>query len=216
MSNPYRDEAHRRMREAALDAAAEDVLARGWRGLQMRTVATRTGVSRQTLYKAFGDKHGLSQALVLRHAHRLLEQVGDAVAGCATLRERWAAAVQTTLAAAEDDPLVKAVLLSDSSDEFLPLITTRGAPVLDLARRGLTALVLRHHPDLDTVRVEVAADAATRMTLSHLVLPQQPVETTAAEIAEIATLYLELTASTRPDPGDDVTGAHPAEGGEGS
>jgi AcrR family transcriptional regulator len=190
VSNPYRDEAHRRMREAALDAAAEEVLARGWRGLQVRTVATRTGVSRQTLYKTFGDKHGLSQALVLRHAHQLLEQVDHAMADCSTLHERWAAAVHTTLAAAEGDPLVKAVLLSDSSDEFLPLITSRGAPVLDLARRGLTALVLRHHPDLDPVRVETAADAATRMTLSHLVLPQQPTEKTAADIAELAPVYL--------------------------
>jgi AcrR family transcriptional regulator len=212
VSNPYRDEAHRRMREAALDEAAEEVLARGWRGLQMRTVAARTGVSRQTLYKAFGDKHGLSQALVLRHAHQLLEQVGGAVAGGATLHERWAAAVQTTLAAAGDDPLVKAVLLSDSSDEFLPLITTRGAPVLDLARRGLTALVLHHHPDLDPVRVEVAADAATRMTLSHLVLPQQPVEKTATDIAEIATLYLEQPASGRPEPGVEVGRGHPPAG----
>ncbi|PVZ06936.1 TetR family transcriptional regulator [Actinomycetospora cinnamomea] len=194
MSNPYRDEAHQRMREAALDAAADEVLARGWRGLQMQTVATRTGVSRQTLYKTFGDKHGLSQALVLRHAHQLLEQVAAAMADRTTLRGRWAAAVQTTLAAAEGDPLVKAVLLSDSSDEFLPLITTRGAPVLELARRGLTALVTDHHPDLDPDRVETAADAAARMTLSHLVLPQQPVEETAADIAEIVTRYLERGA----------------------
>jgi AcrR family transcriptional regulator len=190
VSNPYRDEAHQRMREVALDVAAVEVLARGWRGLQMRTVATRTGVSRQTLYKTFGDKHGLSQALVLRHAQELLEQVDRAMAAGATLRERWAAAVHTTLAAAEGDPLVKAVLLSDSSDEFLPLITSRGAPVLDLARRGLSALVLRHHPDLDPVRVGTAADAATRMTLSHLVLPRQPVEQTARDIAEIVSGYL--------------------------
>jgi AcrR family transcriptional regulator len=216
VSNPYRDEAHQRMRDAALDVAADEVLARGWRGLQMRTVAVRTGVSRQTLYKTFGDKHGLSQALVLRHAHRLLEQVGEAVAGCDTLRARWAAAVHTTLAAAAGDPLVKAVLLSDASDEFLPLITSRGAPVLDLARGGLTALVLHHHPDLDPVRVETAADAATRMTLSHLVLPLQPVEKSATDIAEIATLYLERTASARPDPGDDVAGTHSTDGGEGS
>jgi AcrR family transcriptional regulator len=191
VSNPFRDEAHQRMREAALDAAAEEVLARGWRGLQMRTVATRTGVSRQTLYKTFGDKHGLSQALVLRHAPQLLEQVGHAMAAGATLHDRWAAAVRTTLASAEGDPLVKAVLLSDSSDEFLPLITSRGAPVLDLARRGLTSLVLHHHPDLDPVRVATAADAAARMTLSHLVLPQQPADRTATDIAEIATLYLD-------------------------
>jgi AcrR family transcriptional regulator len=198
VTNPYRDEAHRRMREDALDAASEEVLARGWRGLRMRTVATRIGVSRQTLYKTFGDKHGLSQALVLRHAHHLLEQVADAMAAGGSLRDRWAAAVHTTLAAAEGDPLVKAVLLSDSSDEFLPLITSRGAPVLDLARHGLTALVLRHHPDLDPARVETAADAATRMTLSHLVQPQQPADKTAADIAEIATLYLDHRPSGDP------------------
>ena len=196
VSRPYRDEAHRRMRDAALDAAAEEVVARGWRGLQVQTVATRVGVSRQTLYKTFGDKHGLSQALVLRHAGRILDDIARAIDAEDSLRDRWAAVVATTLAAAEGDPLVKAVLLSDSSDEFLPLLTSRGAPVLDLAQQQVTALVLARHPELDPTRVATAAEALTRLTLSHLVLPRHPADRVADDLADLATSY--LTAGPAP------------------
>ena len=190
MASPFREDAHRRLRESALDVAAEEVVAHGWRGLQVRSVATRTGVSRQTLYTAFGDKHGLSRALVLRHTERLLDAITAEMAGHATLHERWAAAVGVVLAAAAADPLVKAVLLSDSSAEFLPLLTSRGAPVLAMAAERLTAAVLEGHPDLDPARVLAAADAVTRLTLSHLVLPLRAADTVAEEIAAMATRYL--------------------------
>ena len=186
MTRPAREDAHRRMRESALDAAAEEVVAHGWRGLQVRTVATRTGVSRQTLYTTFGDKHGLSRALVLRHTERLLDTITEEMAARSTLHGRWAAAVGVTLAAGAADPLVKAVLLSDSSAEFLPLLTSRGAPVLALAAERLTAAVLDAHPDLDPARVLAAADAVTRLTLSHLVLPLRAADTVAEEIAAMA------------------------------
>ena len=190
MTSPYRNDARRRMREDALDAAADEVLAHGWRGLQVRTVATRVGVSRQTLYKIFGDKDGLSQALVIRHVERVLDDVDGAMAGYDAMHDQWAAAVRCTLATAAEDPLAKAVLLSDSSDEFLPLLTSRGAPVLTLAQRRLSAAVLARHPGLDPARVAAAADAATRLTLSHIVMPLRATDEVAEEVAAMVSGWL--------------------------
>ncbi|HEY2193894.1 MAG TPA: TetR family transcriptional regulator [Actinomycetospora sp.] len=190
MADPYRERAQQLMREAVLDAAAAEVVARGWRGLQMRSVADAAEVSRATLYKTFGDKHGLSKALVIFHTQRLLDQATEVMAD-QPLREQWRLAAATCLHAAEGDPLTKAVLLSDSSDEFLPLLTSRGAPVLDLARDRFSATVLGDHPGLDPDRVATIAENVTRLIISHLVLPRRPTDQTADTIADLATSYLQ-------------------------
>lgn len=190
MTGPYRERAHQLMREAVLDAAAEEVVARGWRGLQMSAIAEAAQVSRATLYKAFGDKHQLSEALVLRHVERLLDAITADMAG-QPLREQWRLAALGTLRAATADPLVKAVLLSDSSDEFLPLLTTRGAPVLDLSVERLTAAVTGEHPSLDPADVRSVADAMTRLVLSHLVLPRGSLDQVADQVADLAARFLD-------------------------
>lgn len=76
MANEYREAAHQQMIEAALAAAAAEVLARGWSGLRMRAIAEEVGVSRQTLYTAFTDKHGLARALVAQRVERFLAEHG--------------------------------------------------------------------------------------------------------------------------------------------
>ena len=141
MTTPYRDSARRLMRDAALDVAAEEVLARGWDGLQMRAVATRIGVSRQTLYNAFGDKHGLAHALIMRLVDRFLEGIDAAIARQGDLRDRWEATVRFVLESAVDEPLLRAVLTGTSSDEFLPLLTSDGGPVITRARDHVAATI---------------------------------------------------------------------------
>lgn len=191
MSNRFRDAAHQQMRQAALGAAAEEVVARGWSGLQMQTVANRVGVSRQTLYNAFGSKHGLAQALVMRHASLFLDGVEAAMSRHERLHDRWTAAVQFTLDAAAEDPLFKAVLLDDSSEEFLPLLTSEGAPVLVTARQRLADFLVRMHAELDPADVGVAVETMVRLTLSHIVLPLHPSEQVADQVATMATRYLQ-------------------------
>ena len=81
----FRDEFRARIRERFVDAAAEAATERGWDRVRMADVATRTGISRSTLFREFGDKNGLGRALVLREANRVLTRVA------AVLREarRW-------------------------------------------------------------------------------------------------------------------------------
>src|SRR5579875_3562203 len=105
-----RDTARDLLRDTVLDVAAEEVVAHGWDGLQVRAVASRAGVSRQTLYNAFGDRHGLAEALVLRLLDRFLEGIDRAVAARESLRDQWEAAVRYALDAAATEPLLSAVL----------------------------------------------------------------------------------------------------------
>ena len=186
MATRYRDSARQLMVDAVLDIAAEEVIARGWDGLQVRAVSTRAGVSRQTIYNAFGDKHGLAEALILRLLDRFLDGIDDAVAGKPTLRDQWEAAVRHALELAVSEPLLRAVLTGTSSDEFLPLLTTDGAPVITRARDHLVATLGDDHPHVDLRALSATAETVTRLTISHIVLPMHPPERVAAHIADLA------------------------------
>ncbi|GAA4854787.1 TetR family transcriptional regulator [Actinomycetospora corticicola] len=182
-----RDSARQLLRDAVLDIAAEEVIAHGWDGLQVRTVATRAGVSRQTVYNAFGDKHGVAEALVHRLLDRFLAGIDAAIAARESLHDQWEAAVLHTLETAASDPLLTAVLVGTSSDEFLPLLTSDGGPVIIRARDRLVATLGGHHPDLDPRVLSPVAETVTRLTVSHVVLPLHPPQRVAAHVAELAT-----------------------------
>jgi AcrR family transcriptional regulator len=155
--------------------------------MPLAELAARAGVSRQTLYKEFGSKDGLAQALSARETEIYLSELAtvleafpdDPVAGTR-------AAVAHTLRTGADDPLLKAILSSARGpSELLPLLTTRAEPLLESSRKLLTAYLTSHWPHLSTRDVALVADAAIRLTVSHLVLPLAPIERTAEDIATL-------------------------------
>lgn len=186
MVSPYRESARQLMLDAVLDVAAEEVITHGWDGLQVRAVATRAGVSRQTIYNAFGDKHGLAEALILRLLDRFLEGIDTAMSGTPALRDQWEAAVRYALETAVTEPLLGAVLTGTSSDEFLPLLTSNGGPVITRARDHLVAALGDDHQEVDLRTLSTVAETVTRLTISHIVLPLHPPQQVAAHIAELA------------------------------
>src|SRR5436190_590157 len=65
--------------DAILDAALALSAASGIRNLTMDDVARRARVGRMTVYRRFGDKAGLVEALSAREGRRCLEQLDAAV-----------------------------------------------------------------------------------------------------------------------------------------
>lgn len=173
-----------------LDATAELLVARGFRKLRMQDVAERVGVSRQTVYNEFGDKTGLAQALVLRETNRLLDGIDAALSGHDDARDAVGAAVAFVLAEGSESPLVKAALTADGSEEFLPLLTTRGGPVFTAAMERLAAHARTHWPQLSDAEIDLAAEVAVRLTVSHLMLPLDPVDRAAAKVSRAVTALL--------------------------
>ncbi len=184
------DRARRTLREELLDAAADLTVGGGYRGLRMTDVAAAAGVSRQTVYNEFSGKDGLAKALVLREAERYLDGVDEAMSAHGELYDAVAAAIAFTLRAAADNPLLKAVLTGEDSEEFLPLLTTRAEPLLLTSRSRIVAHLHAQWPHLDAAAVEVVAESATRLTMSHLVLPLHPPEAVAERVATLVTRYL--------------------------
>jgi len=172
-------------RDDLLEAAYDVVVAGNWARARMADVAAAAGVSRQTLYNEFGTKDALAQALALREAHRFLAATESAIACAGDPVQAVATAVATTLRAAADNPLLKAVLTDDAGD-LLPYLTTRAEPILAAARAGIQRDLLAHWPALDPDEVDLVAEALVRLTVSYLVLPGDlPAQVVAARTARL-------------------------------
>jgi AcrR family transcriptional regulator len=145
------------------------------------------GVSRQTLYNEFGSKAGLAEVLIMREVETFLAGVGDRLdAHHDQAVEAIAAAVEYTLRAAADNPLLKAILTANrgGSDALLPLITTHSEPLQTAATAMLTAYAREHwaHLGLDDEQLDIVLDSLVRLTISRIVLCQGPPEQAAREL----------------------------------
>jgi AcrR family transcriptional regulator len=87
-----------RRRRALLDAADRIILREG-PDVSMASIAAEAGISKPILYRHFGDKSGLYQALAERHTRVLIESVRAAFGRPGELRERARTAIDTYLAA---------------------------------------------------------------------------------------------------------------------
>lgn len=199
------------MMSAALDIAADEVAVHGWNGLQVQVVAGRLGVSRQTLYNAFTNKHGLALALILRLTTRFLDGVEEAISRSDEVFEQWRAAVLYTLDTAACDPLLKSVLTADGQDEFLPLLTRDAEPIISAAQDRLAQSVLDACPDLEPEIARDVAETATRLAISHIVMPLHPHERVADLIATMVSRYVIGAPANRAARSDPVGGPAPDE-----
>src|ERR1700712_3415412 len=139
-------------RDSLLATARDVVVAGDWERIPLATLAGRAGVSRQTLYKEFGSKDGLAQALsayetelfMLELATVLEAYSRDPVAGTR-------AAVEYTLRTGADDPLLKSILSSARGpSDLLPMFTPRAEPLFAASRQLLTSYLTSHWPHLST------------------------------------------------------------------
>ena len=70
-----------RKRQAILEAAATVFLRNGYRGTSMDEIAAAAAVSKQTIYKHFGDKERLFTAIVTSRVDEASDPVHDVVVG---------------------------------------------------------------------------------------------------------------------------------------
>ncbi|NUT52126.1 MAG: TetR/AcrR family transcriptional regulator [Saccharothrix sp.] len=154
-----------------LDAAAELLAVHGSRGLRMAEVAAKAGVSRQTVYNEFGNKQRLVQAVALHKAAEFLDGVRERLDSTPDPLEGLRRGIAFTFELAGRDALTTSVLDGANAEDMVPLLTTRGRPVLNLATAVLAHHLRRHWTALPPARVHLIADTIVRMTLSHLLTP---------------------------------------------
>jgi AcrR family transcriptional regulator len=188
---PYAVAARQLLRNTLLDAACDLLARHKWGDITMAAVAGEAGVSRQTLYNEFGSRDEFAQALVLRDGDRFLTRVE------ATLRDHrddpaaaLAAAFEMFLRGAAEDPLIRALLSGDGSDELLPLITTQGSPILERATAGLANALAENWPGATPREATVLAECLVRVALSFVALPQSPAGIDPDTVARLFGPYL--------------------------
>ncbi len=169
---PYAVAAQHLLRTTLLDAMREQLATRAWTEVTMAEVARAAGVSRQTLYKAFGSRQEFAQAYVLREVDRFLEAVEAAVqANVDDPPGALAAAFGVFLAAAAEDPLVRAIVSGDGEAELLPLVTTQGQPVLEHATERLGGFLQEGWPVITAEQGALLAECVVRLAISYAALP---------------------------------------------
>ena len=79
------------VRERLLDAAQSMIEDSGWSSVTMARIAERAGVSRQTVYNEFSNKHGLAEQLAMRELARFLAVVRERMSAETDPRRRASA-----------------------------------------------------------------------------------------------------------------------------
>jgi len=174
--------------EAARDLAAE----RPWKSVSMAAVASRAGVSRQTVYNEFGSRDGLTGALVMHEVDEFLTGVEAAIRQHDdSPADALTAALEVFLTAAAKDPLVAAVTNEDGRDELLPLVTSGAQPLLRYATERLASLLLELWPVVTPPDANFLAESIVRLGLSYVVLPVSSPQATADGVGRLMRPYIE-------------------------
>ncbi|GAA4877789.1 TetR/AcrR family transcriptional regulator [Actinomycetospora straminea] len=166
-------EFRRQVRERVLTTAHQHTVERGWERVRVGEVAVDSGVSRPTLYREFGNKDGLGEALMNREAERFFAAINEALAEHDDVGEAVAAATRLTLEEAARNPLLRAVLTGSRTGDvgLLPFLTSRSESIRESARALLATWLEQRRPDLLPTRIEETVDAVVRLVISHVVAP---------------------------------------------
>ncbi|MFF0205177.1 TetR family transcriptional regulator [Streptomyces sp. NPDC005017] len=172
--DPPRVAWRRQMRERVLEEAWALAAQGGWDQVRVADLAERAEVSRPTIYKEFGHRAGIGQALVERETERFLLGLAAVLD---TYRHDVAEALRKGVAHVLDEavhnPFIGAVITAarGGTDALLPFLTSRPDPVFSSARTLMSAWLAEAVPQVTQLRREEAADVVVRLTLSHMLLP---------------------------------------------
>jgi hypothetical protein len=95
------------------------------------------------------------------------------------------------LTAAAEDPLVRTLLTGDETYSLLPLLTSRGEPVVAGATERLRAIILAGWPAVKPADARLLAECLVRLAISYAALPAGPTGMTAASVTTLLGPYIE-------------------------
>ncbi len=160
------------MAQRILDAALELAAASGLRHLTMDEVAKRARVGRMTVYRRFGARATLLDALAVREARRCIATIARALDPSAPIDERLTELFVVTLKVIREHPLLER--LARVEPEALLLELTRDdSAVFHLVLEFLVDLITAAQQTGDLPRTDPAplAELALRLGASFVLMP---------------------------------------------
>jgi AcrR family transcriptional regulator len=177
---PYPQAARALLRETVFGAARDGLQRRNWSEITMSDIASAAGVSRQTLYKEFGNRDELAQAFVIHEGERFLDGVEAAVREhLDDPRAAIGAGLEAFLRAAGEDPMIGILLSDDGTGGMLPFVTTQGMPVVEWATARLAAAIAEGWPEASAKDTRLLCGSLVRLAISHITAPSDSPEETA-------------------------------------
>jgi AcrR family transcriptional regulator len=160
------------MSQRILDAALELVAASGLRHMTMDDVAARAAVGRMTVYRRFGSRQSLTDALAVRECRRCLEEIGTALDPTRPIDERAAELFVATLRVIREHPLL-ARLARVEPEALLYELNRDQSAVFRLVRDFLVAQIRAAQAagELVEAEAEPLAEVAVRLGASFVLMP---------------------------------------------
>jgi AcrR family transcriptional regulator len=183
---PYPEAARELLRQTLFGAARDQLEQRPWSQITMSDIAAAAGVSRQTLYKEFGNRNEFGLAFVIHEGEHFLDDVEAAVEQhLDDPRAAIAAALELFLRTAGEDPLIRILLSDDGTGGMLPFVTTQGMPVVQWATARLATVIEEGWPRASKADLRLLSEALVRLAISYITAPSESPQTTAAAVADL-------------------------------
>jgi AcrR family transcriptional regulator len=159
--------------ERILDATVQEAATTGLRRLAIEDVARRARTSRVTVYRHFGRREQLIEAMAVRETRRFIAAMREAVSSSDELEEQGAEVFVAGLRFMHEHPVARRAI--ESEPEAIVQYLEQDDGLLFRMSREFVASWLRgagiEHPDVDA-----AAETIARLFVSFLLLPQSVVQ----------------------------------------
>jgi AcrR family transcriptional regulator len=194
---PYPEAARELLRATLFGAARDQLEQRAWSEVTMSDIAAAAGVSRQTLYKEFGNRNEFGLAFVIHEGERFLDDVEAAVRShLEDPRAAIDAALALFLRTAGEDPLIRMLLSDDGTGGMLPFVTTQGLPVVQWATARLASVIEEGWPQAPKASVDLLSEALVRLAISYITNPGEAPGDTAAHVAQLLGPFIDEALGT--------------------
>ncbi len=171
--------------ERILDASLELVAASGLRNLTMDDAASRAGVGRMTVYRRFGDRESLVDALAAREAKRCLSELDRAVDSSLPVAEGIVAGFVASLQLIRTHPVLNRFARHEP-EAALSALNAEGAAIVVMGREFVAARLrdAQARGELDqALDATHAAELLVRLGFSFLLMPESALPLDDAEAA---------------------------------
>lgn len=157
-----------------LDGAVGACAAHGISALTIDGVARRAGVNRTTIYRRFGDRDALLQAMTLREGERMAQAITESVAGIEDPADQLVEGFAAALRLADAHPVIRRTAQFEPQD----LIAAGLADGAALLRLGSTFAAtgvrkLQANGRATHLDAEAVGETMARLFASFVLLPAQ-------------------------------------------
>lgn len=158
--------------QRVLDAALELAAGSGFRHLTMDDVARKARVGRMTVYRRFGSRQALIDALAVRECRRCLEQIAAALDPGEAMADRLVSLFTATLGVIREHPLLERLARVEPGS-LLHELTRDDSAVFRLVHQFLSALIREGQASGDLIAgdPDVLAELGVRLGASFVLIP---------------------------------------------